>query len=212
MIWRLAFHWLFVKPMMLFFVGLNVRHAERLPKAGPAIIIANHNSHADTLALTSLFPTRLVPKVRPIAAEDYFLKTRFMAWFSTRCMGILPFDRNARAKGIDPLVPLVAALDRGEILILFPEGTRGEPEMLSGFKKGVAHLSYQRPAVPIVPVYLHGLGKVLPRGAFIPVPFFADVFVGDPIAERPPTPDAFVAVLEASVRALVADTRFPAWE
>ena len=63
--WRLLFHWLVTKPAMLLFVGLHVRNPERLPTAGPAIIVANHNSHADTVALTSLFPSRILHKVRP---------------------------------------------------------------------------------------------------------------------------------------------------
>ncbi|WP_342239975.1 lysophospholipid acyltransferase family protein [Inquilinus sp. OTU3971] len=210
--WRLLFHWLVTKPVMLLFVGLHVRNPERLPMAGPAIIVANHNSHADTVALTSLFPSRILHKVRPVAAADYFLRGRAMAWFSLNCMGILPFDRHARERGEDPLVGCVEALDQGCILILFPEGSRGEPERLQHFKKGICHLARRRPDVPIVPVYLHGLGKVLPRGAFLPVPFFCDAFVGPPLADRPEDTDAFVETLEASMAKLVEGTRFPEWD
>jgi 1-acyl-sn-glycerol-3-phosphate acyltransferase len=209
--WRALFQWIFVKPVILIIVGLNVRHNERLPRSGPAVIVANHNSHADTLALLSLFPTRVVPKVRPVAAADYFTSGPLMTWFSTTCLGILPIMRGGGSAG-DPLAPLVEALDRSEILILFPEGTRGEPERLQRFKKGIAHLAARRPDVPIMPVYLHGLGKVLPRGSWLPVPFFCDVFIGEPVRERPAKRDDFVALLEAEMRRLVEGTHFPEWE
>lgn len=207
--WRFAFHWLVTKPVLLLIVGLNVRNPERIPVRGPAIVVANHNSHTDTIALTSLFPTRALRKVRPVAA-DYFLRNRAMSWFSRNCLGILPIDRGGG--GEDPLAPCVAALDRGETLILFPEGSRGEPERLQRFKKGIFHLARQRPDVPIVPIYLHGLGKVLPKGTFIPLPLFCDAFVGPPLDDRPERSDDFVAALEAAMARLIEGTRFPEWD
>ena len=57
-----------------------------------------------------------------------------------------------------------------------------------------------------------GLGKVLPRGAFLPVPFFCDAFVGPPLADRPEDTDAFVEALEAAMAKLVDGTRFPEWD
>jgi 1-acyl-sn-glycerol-3-phosphate acyltransferase len=198
------------RPLALIVLGLNVRYRERLPQTGPAILVANHNSHLDTLILMTLFPLRLVDRVRPVAAADYFLRNRALAWFATRVIGILPLDRRPQP-GEDPLAGPEAALDRNDILILFPEGTRGEPERLQSFKTGVAHLARRRPQVPVVPVFLHGLGKALPKGRILLVPFFVDVFVGEPVAW---TGDraTFMAALDRAMQALAVEGQFPPWE
>ena len=124
---RALFFLLVVRPISWVLLGLNVRHAERLPCDGPAVIIANHNSHLDTLVLMSLFPRRCLRRLRPVAAADYFLRWRWLAWFSRSIIGIIPLRRGR--EGFEDLrTDVVAALQRGDLLILFPEGTRGEPE------------------------------------------------------------------------------------
>jgi 1-acyl-sn-glycerol-3-phosphate acyltransferase len=200
-----------VRPVVLVGLGLNVRHRERLPRGGPAILVANHNSHLDTVVLMSLFPTRLLRRLRPVAAADYFMANRALAWFSQRVMGILPVERAGGAGRRDPLAGAAAALAQGDVVILFPEGTRGEPERMAAFKSGVGHLARRHPEAPVVPVLLHGLGKSLPRGAFLPVPFFCDVFVGEPLAGGG-EPRELVAALGERMGALAAEGQYPAWE
>ncbi|GGE84670.1 1-acyl-sn-glycerol-3-phosphate acyltransferase [Stappia taiwanensis] len=192
-------------------LGLNIRRRELLPKDGPAIIVANHNSHLDTLVLMCLMPLSKIARVRPVAAADYFMRTRWLAWFSTRILGIIPIDRSGAARSRDPLAPCHEALERGEILILFPEGTRGQPEEMATLKKGVAFLAAKAPEVPVVPVFTHGLGKALPKGSFLLVPFFCDIFVGAPIHWPGSRPD-FMTQLNAAFETLSREKTFAPWE
>ena len=216
---RLLFFALVVRPLALVVLGLNVRRRELLPSLGPAVVVANHNSHLDTLALMSLFPLKILPRVRPVAAADYFCRNRVMAWFSTRIIGIIPIDRHGHAKGNtqraeghhDPLAPVSEALGRGEVVIIFPEGSRGEPERVGEFKSGVAHLAKRFPDVPFVPVFLHGFGKALPPGEALLVPFFCDVFLGDP-THWCGDKARFMDDLTSRMNALAAEGDFPPWE
>jgi len=208
---RFLFFAILVRAVVLIWLGLNVRHRELLPKDGPAIIAANHNSHLDTMALMSLFPLRLLPKLRPVAAADYFDTGGFMGWFAKNIIGIIPVKRGSGKEGGNPLEPCEQALDRGEILIIFPEGSRGEPESMQAFKKGIGHLAKARRKVPVVPVFMYGLGKAMPKGSGLIVPFNCTVSVGEPLYGKP-SYDAFVKVLEASMVALAKQEKLPEWE
>lgn len=209
---RILFILIVVKPIVLIVLGINVRHRERFPSKGPAIIIANHNSHLDTITLMSLFPLRRIPKVRPVAAADYFLKNALVAWFSEKIIGIIPIKRNhAGFSKEDPFAGCSAALKEGEILILFPEGSRGEPERISKFKKGIAHLAKRHPDVPVIPVFMHGLGKAMPKGEIILIPFFCDIFIGQEIYWHTDATD-YMNRLEESMHNLAQKNHFPLWE
>ena len=176
---------LIVYPVVRILIGLNVRHWEKIPHKGPAILIANHNSHLDTLVLMCLFPLKILPRIRPVAAAEYFLKTRFRTWFFLNAIGIIPVCRHVTkkmlAQKVDFLKPISDALDEGNIVIFFPEGGRGSPEKFGSFKRGIGKLAERHPEVPIIPFFIHGAGKILPRGESLLVPFFCDVFVGDPL-------------------------------
>ncbi|MBK5198820.1 MAG: 1-acyl-sn-glycerol-3-phosphate acyltransferase [Methyloceanibacter sp.] len=208
---RFLFFAVVVRAVILIALGLTVRHRERLPGEGPAVLAGNHNSNLDALAMMSLMPLRLLPKLRPVAAKDYFFTSKLRGWFALNIVGIIPVKRGSGKDGGNPLLLAEQALDRGEILVLFPEGSRGEPEALARFKKGIGHLAKARPRVPVIPVFMHGLGKALPKGSALLVPFNCTVSVGEPLYGKE-SYDAFVAELEAAMTALAAQERRPAWE
>lgn len=159
----------------------------------------------------SLFPLRLLSKVRPVAAADYFLRSPLLSWFSMKIVGIIPIDRKARKHDKDPFTGLVKALESADIVILFPEGTRGEPEVMADFKKGVSHLVERHSDVPVVPIFLHGLGKALPKGSWLPVPFFCDVFVGKTL-EWTGDRETFLRALKERVKQLKEEGYISPWE
>jgi 1-acyl-sn-glycerol-3-phosphate acyltransferase len=208
---RFLFFAVVVRAVILMALGLTVRNRDRLPADGPAVLAGNHNSNLDALAMMSLMPLRLLPKIRPVAAMDYFFTSKLRGWFALNIVGIIPVKRGSGKEGGNPLAACEEALDRGEILVLFPEGSRGEPEALAHFKKGIGHLARARPKVPVIPVFMHGLGKALPKGSALLVPFNCTVSVGEPLYGKE-SYDAFVAELEAAVTALAAQEKLPVWE
>ena len=205
------FFLLIVRPLVAVVLGVKIRSEERLPMDGPAIIAANHNSHLDTLTLMSLWPLSRVFQVRPVAAADYFLTNAKLAWFSLNIMHIIPIDRNRKDRESDPLAEPSDMLAQKQIVLLFPEGSRGEPERLSRFKSGVARLLERHPETPLIPVFMHGLGKALPRGDFLLVPFFVDVVIGEPIYWRGSVNETMQAY-ERAMQALAQQVEMPAWE
>ena len=202
---------LLFKPIARMFFGLNKIGAENLPLKGPAIIVANHNSHVDTLVLLCIFPSSLIGKLRPVAAADHFLSDPVSSWFSRRVVGIIPLKRTGAARGEDVLAQAKEALSDGDILIVFPEGTRGAPEEIGAFKAGVARLAEAAPAAPIIPVYIQGAGRALPRGSKIPVPFDISIVIGEALRFEGSRPD-LIAALRSRMDALKALAPPLKWE
>lgn len=199
-----------IRPLVLIVIGLNVRDRDRLRIDGASILVANHNSHLDTLVLMTLFDRKTLRRIRPVAASDYFFATPLRRWIATNVMNIVPIDRDVRAANGHPLDPISDAVQAGAIVILFPEGSRGEPEQRAEFKTGIAHLAKRHAETPVVPIYMHGLGKALPKGDWVFVPFFCDVFVGEPIAWDG-NRQAFMHELDAAMETLESRLERPEW-
>jgi len=197
-----VFFALFVRPLVLIISGVHVVGKEKLPLEGPCIIVANHNSHLDTMVLMSIFPLSKINRVKPVAAADYFMKNKWFAWFSQNVIGIIPLKRRPTKEEGHPLLGVKKALQNGDIVIVFPEGSRGVPEEMGAFKTGIAHLAKVFPSAPVVPIYIHGAGKALPKGEALFVPFIIDVNIGDSLYFENEDNKTFTQRVEKSIKRL----------
>jgi 1-acyl-sn-glycerol-3-phosphate acyltransferase len=190
------------RPLARVLTGADVEGREHLPRKGPAIVVANHNSHVDTFLLLAIFPARAVRHVRPAAAADYFLANPVIGWFSRHIIGIVPVERHRVGPDVDVLAPARAALAAGDIVVIFPEGTRGDAsDRMAPLKTGVARLAAAFPEAPVAPVWIAGAGRVLPKGKGVPVPLNCSVHVGPPLrwsGDR----HAFMEQIRAALEAL----------
>ncbi len=172
------FHVGFVRPVLFWVVGTRYRRRNQLPK-GPCLVASNHNSHLDAALLMTLFPLRRLPHVHPVAAADYFGTNWLRRTMAMVLMNALPIQRHASA-GRDPLTPIVDALKAGKSLVFFPEGSRGEAGVVARFRPGIGRLAHKFPGLLVVPVFLSGPERILPRGHVVPVPLDIEVVVGRP--------------------------------
>jgi 1-acyl-sn-glycerol-3-phosphate acyltransferase len=181
-------------------VGGHARWQGRPSGARQRIYFANHSSHLDTLVLWAALPRELRATTRPVAAQDYWGKSRLRRYVATKVLNAVLVDR---ASHHDPLASLRAALDRGESLILFPEGTRGDRAAPARFKPGLHQLARDYPALELVPVYLANLARAYPKGAILPVPISCVASFGAPLARCPGEPKGiFLERARAAVCAL----------
>jgi 1-acyl-sn-glycerol-3-phosphate acyltransferase len=124
----------------------------------------------------------LIHKIKPVAAQDHFGKTRLQVKLSNFFINslLIPRRRDKENPDNDPINKMVKALDKGFSLILFPEGTRGEPEKVQPLKPGIALVLSQRPDIKYVPAYMTGMGKAMPKGDNLIVPFNSTLTYGRP--------------------------------
>lgn len=161
-------------------VGAYPRWIGCEPTAQQRIYFANHSSHVDTLALWSALPMRLRYTTHPVAARDYW-GSGVKKYIATKALRAVLIDRAREDRNVNPLGPLIETLERGESLIIFPEGTRGREPLPGAFKSGLFHLAKQFPNVELVPVYLENLHRSMPKGAVLPIPMTCTVRIGCPI-------------------------------
>ena len=184
--------------------GPSVRCAEDRPCRGQCIYFANHSSHLDFVVLWAVLPKDLRARTRPVAARDYWESSRLRHYMATRVFRAVLIDR---AGGLGQLRAqmdqLIAVLDGGDSLIIFPEGTRGSSGEIGPFRGGLDYLARQRPDVDLIPVHLHNLQRIMPKGEFLPVPQLSCISFGAPLHPRDGEPKAaFLARAREAVASL----------
>ncbi len=145
------------------------------------IYFANHTSHVDAILIWASLPGPLRRMARPVAAADYWLKGPLRRYVSQRVFRCVLIDRVARLPDAHPVEQMIAPLQAGDSLIIFPEGTRNAGEGLLPFKSGIYYLAKARPEIELVPVWIENLGRVLPKGTLIPVPLLCSLRFGRPL-------------------------------
>jgi 1-acyl-sn-glycerol-3-phosphate acyltransferase len=164
--------------------GVRLIPAGALPPS-PAIYFANHSSHLDFVTIWAALPAAVRRRVRPVAGRDYWEKTALRKRIAADFFHAVLIERQRVTVACSPLEPMVAALDQGAPLIVFPEGTRSRDGAVQEFKSGLYHLAKARPEIPLVPVYLQNLSRILPKGDFLPVPILGSLTVGEPVRLGP---------------------------
>jgi len=154
------------------------------PDAVQRIYFANHQSHLDWVLIWAALPAELRVRTRPIAARDYWTASKLKHWITREIFHAVYVSRT-RTEDEDPLAPLVEALQGGDSLVIFPEGTRnpyGEPQP---FKAGLFHLAEQFPDVQLIPTWIANVQRVMPKGEVLPVPLLCTVGFGAPMQLEP---------------------------
>lgn len=148
---------------------LSVQGREHLPVDQSFVMVCNHSSHLDALCLLASLPLGRVHRAFPVAAADYFFSSLPRSIVSVVFVNSLPFDRESKSGESLELCRQILARPGGNILILFPEGTRGTSGTIGRFRSGIGRL-VAGTRTPVVPCHLSGADEAFPKGALFPRP------------------------------------------
>jgi 1-acyl-sn-glycerol-3-phosphate acyltransferase len=183
--------------------GARVRWLAPPRNGTPKVYFANHTSHLDALVLWASLPAALRERTRAAAARDYWGAGRVRRFLAQRAFHAVLIERKEVRREANPLAALLEVLERGDSLILFPEGTRGDGERIGPFKGGLYHLARHRPDVELVPVHIDNLNRILPKGEFLVLPLLSCIRFGAPLAlEQGESRERFLERAENAVRDL----------
>jgi 1-acyl-sn-glycerol-3-phosphate acyltransferase len=174
------------------------------PAAVQRIYYGNHTSHGDFVLIYASLPGDLRAHTRPVAGADYWNTTPLKRWIANDVLRAVMIERQKREGAPNPVEQMVDALDHGDSLILFPEGTRNTTdEPLLPFKSGIFHVAQARPEVECVPVWIENLNRVMPKGQVLPIPLLCTLTFGAPLKVAPgEDKDAFLGRLRDGLVAL----------
>ena len=193
-----------LRTFLRFFVGISFPSSDQFKNHGQCIYVANHNSHLDTGAFLAMIPMNRHMNTHPIAANDYFGKSAWKRQFFEFFFNTILIERKG-LKNIDHTMKTInEALRQNKSILLFPEGSRGEPEVMGQFKTGIAHILKNNPTIPFVPIYMQGLGKAMPKGDSVIIPHESKIIMGVPVL-IPAISDLPLAEITDIVRAKVLE-------
>jgi 1-acyl-sn-glycerol-3-phosphate acyltransferase len=204
-----VFYWVgkgIITPLLRLVYRVRVRGLEHLPTSGGAVVAANHVSFLDSFFIPMVIPRR---KLVYLAKAEYFESWR-TAWFF-RMMGQIPLERAGGKRSRAALDLALEILKRGDLLGIYPEGTRSPDGRLHRGRTGAARLACSA-GVVVVPCGIRGTAEIMPRSArwprmtgrppvevtFGPPVTLEDVDPSDPRALRAATDELMRAIQELS--------------
>ena len=156
---------LYANTVLTFYTPVKVIGRENIPKDQPFIFVSNHNSHMDIAILA--YATRMgYEKFGFLAAKDYWFDNNFRRRFFKNLINLIPISRKQNPESLDledTMTLSKAFMDLGNNIIIFPEGSRGEPGKMQRFRKGAVKFSMGLD-VPILPAAIIGADKAWPKG------------------------------------------------
>ena len=159
------------------FLHFEISGREHLPRDRSFVLVANHASHLDAVSLLSALPLRSLHHAYPLAARDYFCANNLRLVFAAVVANAMMFDRDST--GLNELKRCRRLLEGpGNVLVMFPEGTRSLDGGVGVFRRGIGSLVAGAP-FPVVPCYLDGTFTALPKGAFFPRPARVRLSIGE---------------------------------
>src|SRR3954463_11020141 len=145
------------------------------------LYFANHGSHLDFATLWAALPKEARERTRPVAARDYWGRTKLTRAIAVGLFNSLLIAREGITRKDNPIEQMAAAMRQGDSLILFPEGTRSLDGVMGVYRPGLYHLESKVPEAELVPVFLQNLNRILPKGHLLPIPLLSSVTFGPPM-------------------------------
>ncbi len=170
---------LVVAPLMKLIYRPWVEGVENIPPHGPAILVANHLSAGDTVLIPAMLPRKLTFPAKIELFQGTNAQGRLLAWF-LRAVGQRPIDRSGGRASATGMGGVRDVLDDGNLLAVFPEGTRSPDGRLYKGKTGAARLVLAADA-PVIPVAVVGTDFVPSRPFRVPILRRPGVIVGKPM-------------------------------
>ncbi len=173
------FKWVLFRPIVRLVFRPSVEGAENIPARGAAVLVSNHLSYGDTFVLPAMIRRRLTFPAKAELFSGRGVGARVVAWF-LRNVGMLPMDRSGGRASASSMDSVFGVLSRGDLVGIYPEGTRSPDGRLHKGKTGVARLVLET-GVPVVPIGMVDSQFVASRFLRIPVMRRPLIRIGAPL-------------------------------
>ncbi|MFW0791694.1 lysophospholipid acyltransferase family protein [Gordonia sp. CPCC 205333] len=179
MTWYWLFKFVLMGPFLRLIGRPKIEGLENIPADGAAILASNHLAVVDSFYLPLMVPRRIYF----LAKSEYFTGTgakgAFQRWFFS-ASGQIPIDRSGADAAAGALLSARRMLDQGELMCMYPEGTRSPDGRLFKGKTGLARVAMET-GLPVIPVAMIGTDGLNPPGTTIPRLARITVKIGKPL-------------------------------